>query len=132
MKNFLFVSLACISFCMPVCAQTDNKDESQEDDFEEVCLKCCKEDEDVTWSGPHRIPPSIPVVYLNKTEFTIEFSNPCYETTLFVIDIRNGSVVYEIPVLDGLTQVCLPKSLNGEYELHLHRGCFCFSGIINL
>lgn len=130
MKKLILSLFILLSMQNVMYAQESNDDEPEE--IEEVEITCEIIDETKYSHRGHRTPPSIPVVYLNKTEFTIEFSNPCYETTLFVIDIRNGSVVYEIPVLDGLTQVCLPKSLNGEYELHLHRGCFCFSGIINL
>lgn len=130
MKKLILSLFILLSMQNVMYAQESNDDEPEE--IEEVEITCEIIDETKYSHRGHRIPPSIPVVYLNKTEFTIEFSNPCYETTLFVIDIRNGSVVYEIPVLDGLTQICLPKSLNGEYELHLHRGCFCFSGIINL
>ena len=96
---------------------------------------------DMTWKyvdpspmspDTHRVPPSLPRISLDYTTNTIFFENPCYECTLEIVVPGTDSVAYTCSIPDGDNVVTLPEWLSGQYELHIHRGNFCFWGVIEL
>ncbi len=82
--------------------------------------------------GFHRTPPQIPNIYLDASASTVYFENPCYECTLELVVPGTHTVAYSYNIPDGDDSVQLPTFLSGEYELHIHRGNYCFWGVIVL
>ena len=82
--------------------------------------------------GIHRTPPQIPNIYFDASVSTVYFENPCYECTLELVVPGTDTVVYSYNIPDGDDTVQLPSYLSGMYELHIHRGNYCFWGIIEL
>lgn len=80
----------------------------------------------------HKTPPQVPVVCLELATSTLFFENPCYETTLELVIPGTDAAVYSYDIPDGTDTVQLPSTLSGEYELHIHRGNYCFWGVIEL
>lgn len=80
----------------------------------------------------HRTPPQIPNIYLDTPASTVYFESPCYECTLELVVPGTDIVAYSYIIPDGDNTVQLPTFLSGEYELHIHRGNFCFWGMIEL
>lgn len=130
MKNFIFVSLACISFCMPVCAQTDGIVDSQEEVLEELSLGCSIYDQSSAIEGPHRTPPRIPTVYYNRSANKLLFAEPMGECVIELVDTDTEEIVFALPVMCGITQVQLPLLSTGQYQLRIIRSVYMFSGII--
>lgn len=79
-----------------------------------------------------RTPVRIPNIYLNQSTGTLYFEDPCYETTLELVIPGTENVAYTYEIPDGNDTVLLPSTLSGEYELHIHRGNYCFFGMIEL
>lgn len=82
--------------------------------------------------GIHRTPPLIPNVYFDDSASTVYFENPCYECTLELVVPGTDTVAHSYIIPDGDDTVQLPTFLSGVYELHLHRGNYCFCGMIEL
>lgn len=79
-----------------------------------------------------KTPPKIPNIYLDTPASTVYFESPCYECTLELVVPGTDAVVYSDIIPDGDDTVQLPTFLSGEYELHIHRGNYCFWGVIEL
>jgi hypothetical protein len=75
--------------------------------------------------------PSIeaPLVYIDDYTLTFEAYHPDY--TLIIKD-EDGDVVYSTSVYSAQTQVVLPSTLSGDYEIQLVMGNRLFTGWINL
>lgn len=76
--------------------------------------------------------PQIPNIYFDASVSTVYFENPCYECTLELVVPGTDTVVYSYNIPDGDDTVQLPTFLSGMYELHIHRGNYCFWGMIEL
>lgn len=79
---------------------------------------------------PHRTPPQIPNVYFDASTSTVYFENPCYDCTLELVVTGTDAVVFSYTIPDGDDTVVLPTFLSGKFELHIHRGNYCFWGVI--
>lgn len=103
------------------------------EDAQQIDLQLCS---NMSWedtSHPiHRTPPQIPNIYFDASASKVYFENPCYECTLELVVPGTDTVVYSYDIPDGDDTVQLPTYLSGEYELHIHRGNYCFWGLIEL
>ena len=97
-----------------------------------IDLTCQTIDDPEIGKGYHRNPPLTPHVSLATSTYTLCFENPCYECTLEIVVPGTDSVAYTYSIPDGDNVVTLPEWLEGQYELHIHRGNFCFWGLIEL
>lgn len=70
-----------------------------------------------------------PTVYIEDYTLYFEASHPDY--TLIIKD-EDGDVVYTTPVYTALTQVVLPSTLSGDYEIEIIDDDLLFVGWINL
>ena len=71
----------------------------------------------------------VPLVYIDDYTLTFEAYHPDY--TLIIKD-EDGDVVYSTTVFSAQTQVVLPSTLSGNYEIQLVMGNWLFTGWINL
>lgn len=74
---------------------------------------------------------SIPLPQISYDGNTLIFYTPCDGYELRIVD-GNGSVVYSLVIPSGCTQIILPNTLVGEYELQLITGNLLFYGTIGL
>jgi len=74
-------------------------------------------------------PMQPPTVYIE--DFTLSFvaDHPDY---ILNIKDEDGDVVYTTTVYSAMTQVALPSTLSGGYEIELIMGNWLFTGWINL
>ena len=79
--------------------------------------------------GYGRTPMQPPVVYIEDYTLTFAVDHPDY--TLIIKD-EDGTVAYSTVVYSIQTQVVLPSSLSGDYEINLVMGNWLFTGWINL
>ena len=72
---------------------------------------------------------SPPVVYIEDYTLSFEVDHPEY-----VLNIKdeNNNVVYTTTVYSTQTQVVLPSTLSGDYQIELVMGYWHFTGWINL
>ena len=70
-----------------------------------------------------------PVVYIEDYTLLFAVDHPDY--ILNIMD-EDGAVVYSTVVYSTQTQVVLPSTLSGDYEIQLVMGNWLFSGWINL
>ena len=86
-------------------------------------------DETPTQSGPHKTPVQIPEVWQDGHLIILEAGHAD-----FVLDLidEDGILVYTTVVPTATTQVFLPSSFTGDFELQLIQGNFCFYGFISL
>lgn len=89
-------------------------------------------DDSASMGGFHRTPPQIPNVYFDSSTSTVYFENPCYECTLELVIPGTDTAVYTSSIEDGAETFEIPNGFTGTYELHIHRGNFCFYGEIEL
>ena len=79
--------------------------------------------------GPGRGPVEVPLVYIEDNTLTFEVNHPDYVLT---IKDEDGDVVYSTTVFSTQTQVVLPSTLSGDYEIQLVMGNWLFTGWIAL
>ena len=75
--------------------------------------------------------PSIemPLVYIDDYTLTFAIDHPDY---VLIIKDEDGVVVYNTTVFSAQTEVILPSTLSGDYEIQLVMGNWLFTGWINL
>ena len=76
-----------------------------------------------------RTPITAPTVYIDDYTLLFEASHPEY--VLYIKD-ENDNVVYSTVVSSTQTQVVLPSTLSGNYQIELVMGNWLFKGCINL
>ena len=79
--------------------------------------------------GNTRSPIEVPLVYIEDNILAFEAYHPDY--VLNIMD-ENGDVVYSTTVFSTDTEVILPSTLSGDYEVNLIMGNWLFTGWINL
>ncbi len=84
-------------------------------------------------SGPMgeqpRSPIKAPTVYLEDYSLTFTANHPEY--VLYIKD-EYETVVYSTVVTSAMTEVTLPSTLSGDYEIDLVMGNWLFTGYIEL
>lgn len=80
-------------------------------------------------NGHGRSPIEVPLVYIEDYTLTFTVGHPDYVLT---IKDEDGAVAYSTVVYSIQTQVVLPSSLSGDYEILLIMGNWLFTGWINL
>lgn len=97
-----------------------------------IDLSCQQINQPMILHGTHRTPVVIPIVFLNPEMGILYFETPCYECTLELVIPGTETAVYTYTIPDGDDSVTLPDGLSGMYELHIHRGNYCFYATIEL
>lgn len=97
-----------------------------------LVLNCHTIDHSVVNDEHPRVPVRVPIIYFDLDSNSLYFENPCYECTLELVIPDTDTVVYTYSIPDGDDTVQLPNNLSGTYELHIHRGNYCFWGEIEL
>jgi hypothetical protein len=82
-----------------------------------------------TGNGRPKSPIQPPTVYIEDYVLTFTENHPDY--TLYIKD-EDGFVVYSTTVWSSDTEVILPSTLSGDYEIDLVMGNWLFTGFINL
>jgi len=90
---------------------------------------CIEDDEQPGTNGFPRSPIEVPLVYIEDYTLSFEFYHPDY--TLIIKD-EDGTVVYTTTVFSTDTEVILPSTLSGDYEVNLVMGNWLFTGWISL
>ena len=80
-------------------------------------------------NGHPKTPITAPRVYIDDYTLLFETNHPEY---ILNIKDENNNVVYSTVVPSTQTQVSLPSTLSGNYEIHLVMGNWLFMGWINL
>ena len=90
---------------------------------------CIEDDEQPIGNGYPRTPIVPPYVYIEDYTLSFEVGHPEY-----VLNIKdeNDNVVYTTTVYSSQTQVVLPSTLSGDYQIELVMGYWLFTGWINL
>lgn len=90
---------------------------------------CIEEDEQPGGPGYPKTPITIPKVYIDDYTLLFEANHPEY-----VLNIKDedDNVVYTTTVYSTQTQVVLPSTLSGDYQIELIMGYWHFTGWINL
>ena len=117
MKKFLLLSLC--SLLMSFNALAGDK----------VILTPIKSDGTPVGNDLPKSPIVIPTVYIDNYSLLFEASHPEY-----VLNIKdeNGDVVHTTTVYSTQTQVVLPSTLSGNYQIELVMGNWLFTGWIEL
>lgn len=62
---------------------------------------------------------------------TLYIISGCDNAELMICNL-NGNEIYSTFITEGTESLTLPEWLEGTFELHIHRGNFCFYGEIEL
>lgn len=80
--------------------------------------------------NPHpKSPMLVPTAYIN--DYTVSFGSELVGYTLQILD-EDGEVVYSTVIAAGTTQVVLPSTLSGEYEIRFVTDDYYYYGYITL
>ena len=79
--------------------------------------------------GHGKSPMRPPVVYIEDYTLSFTADHPDY---ILNIKDEDGEVVYSTTVFSSMTQVTLPSTLSGDYEIELLMGNWKFMGFITL
>ena len=90
---------------------------------------CIEEDEQPGGPGYPKTPITAPKVYIDDYTLLFEANHPEY--VLYIKD-EDDNVVYTTTVYSSQTQVVLPSTLSGDYQIELVMGYWHFTGWINL
>lgn len=118
MKKLLFTILTAFLLCTTVAA------------MELIPLTICPYENDLPGgNGYPRSPEETPIVYIDDYTLLFEANHPEY-----VLNIKdeNNVVVYTTVVYSTQTQVVLPTSLSGDYQIELVVDNLLFKGWIIL
>lgn len=87
------------------------------------------DDDQPIGNGHPRTPIVLPYVYIEDYTLSFEVDHPEY-----VLNIKdeNNNVVYTTTIYSTQTQVVLPSTLSGDYQIELVMGYWHFTGWINL
>lgn len=96
---------------------------------ESITFECGIFDPSSIGHQPPKSPINPPTVYINDYTLTFATSHPEY--VLYIKD-ENETVVYSTVVASAATEVVLPSTLSGYYEIDLVMNEWCFWGYINL
>lgn len=96
---------------------------------EKIDFTCNGVDDMPVGNGYGKSPMRPPVVYIDDYTLTFVVDHPDYVLT---IKDEDGDVVFSTTVFSTVTQVVLPSTLTGEYEIELRMGYWKFTGFINL
>ena len=90
---------------------------------------CIEDDEYPIGNGYGKTSMCPPLVYIEDYTLLFEVGHPEY-----VLNIKdeNNNVVYTTVVYSTQTQVILPSTLSGDYQIELVMGYWHFTGWINL
>ena len=88
-----------------------------------------EEDDQPGGPGYPKTPITAPTVYIDDYTLLFEANHPEY--VLYIKD-ENNNVVYSTVVSSTQTQVVLPSSLSGDYQIELVVDNLLFSGLISL
>lgn len=80
-------------------------------------------------NGSPKSPIEPPVVYIE--DYTLSFAVDHPDYVLYIKD-EDGAVVYTTTVYSTQTQVILPSTLAGDYQIELAMSYWLFTGWINL
>ena len=80
-------------------------------------------------NGNGRPSIEVPLVYIEDYTLTFEANHPDY---VLIIKDEDGVVVYNTTVFSAQTEVILPSTLSGDYEIQLVMGNWLFTGLITL
>ena len=94
-----------------------------------VPLSVNYDDEQPVTNGNPKTPITAPTVYIDDYTLLFEASHPEY--VLYIKD-EDGNVVYSTVVSSTQTQVVLPSTLSGNYQIELVMGNWLFKGCSNL
>ena len=95
-----------------------------------VPLTVCIEENDQPGTNGHpRSPDGTPIVYIDDYTLLFEVNHPEY-----VLNIKDedGDVVYSTVVYSAQTQVVLPSTLSGDYQIELVVNNLLYKGWIEL
>ena len=90
---------------------------------------CIEDDEQPLGPGYPKTPITAPKVYIEDYTLLFEVGHPEY--VLYIKD-EDDNVVYSTVVSSTQTQVVLPSTLSGDYQIELVMGYWHFTGWINL
>lgn len=94
-----------------------------------IPLSVYYDDDQPGGNGHPKTPVLAPTVYIDDYTLLFEASHPDY-----VLNIKDedGNVVYTTVVYSVQTQVILPSTLSGDYQIELVMGYWLFKGWINI
>ena len=123
------IAILCMAFSAPTSAFAEGEPEQID-----LQISIMNTDPTIPKGGPHKAPPrmpsvQVPVVFLDGN--TLYFDEPCGALTLQLVD-EDDSVVYSVTIPVGTTEWELPSTFEGEYELQIICGRYCFHGWIEL
>ena len=98
--------------------------------WEKVSLSVCDDyDNTPVGHGYGKSPIQAPTVYIEDYTLAFVADHPDY---ILNIKDEDGEVVFSTPVYTTETQVVLPSTLSGDYEIELIMGNWKFIGWINI
>lgn len=118
MKKGLFV----LSFALLVCAK------SMAWDLVPLTVSIDVNNQPLTHGHP-KTPIESPKVYIEDYTLSFGVNHPEY---ILIIKDEDDNVVYTTTVYSTQTDVILPSTLSGNYEINLVMGNWLFTGWINL
>lgn len=118
MKKLLFTFLSAFLLCTTVAAM----------DLIPLTI-CSYENEQPLGNGNPKTPMLVPKVYIDDYTLLFAVEHPDY--VLYIKD-EDDNVVFSTVVYSAQTQVVLPSTLSGDYQIELVVGNLLFTGWINL
>ena len=117
MKKLLFLSLFILFMNVNAMA------------WDPISFTVSYDDEQPIGNGYPKTPITAPKVYIDDYTLLFEANHPEY--VLYIKD-EDDNVVYTTTVYSTQTQVILPSTLSGDYQIELIMGYWHFTGWINL
>jgi hypothetical protein len=117
MRKLFFILMSCFMLNTHMMAK------------EPVQLSSHKIDNTPLGDGPAKSPVVPPCVYIEDYTLSFEAYHPDYA---LIIKDEDDNVVYTTSVWSSQTEVVLPSTLTGDYEINLVMGNWLFTGWISL
>lgn len=100
--------------------------------WEQVNVTCGDKKDDKPNNLPHRSPPFVPNVYMDRLNSSLLVENIFSPIVLEFVVSNTDTVVFSCFVSGEVNIVRFPDGLVGEYEVRIHLGDITFSGLVTL
>lgn len=97
--------------------------------WDQISFTVTFDDEQGLGHGYPKSPVEPPIVYIESDTLMFEAAHPEY---ILIIKDEDDGIVYSTAVYSSETQIVLPSSLSGNYEIELIMGNWIFTGYVSL
>lgn len=131
MKKYFLLILCCLLLTQHAAFAIAMPDGDEGPKGEVIHFDGLRTDPTTAQNGPHRAPAEYPLIYIYG--YNLYFESPCDGCALMIYKPNEDTPVYSTTIPTGTSVLQFPSYIEeGQYELRIIRGGYCFCGTIDI